>query len=318
MSKSFVDNTSDVVVRSLRGIVRVTPSLVLDTTEKIIFRRDLLGRAGIASTKVLLLSGGGSGHEPAHAGFVGEGMLDVAVAGNVFAPPSASQIFKALKAFPSEQGTLIIMKNCTGDALSFGLATEKARAAELKCKLLIVGGDITIPRKPGLTVGRRGLAGVALVHKIAGAAAAEGEVLTCSCHIHVDMADLREKRESRRCIFGCRISRTEPGHDRRIHNEPGAQRAIIKPLDEVVKQLLRWLLSENERAHSFLQFAKTDEIALTINNLAQLSSDYGITPKRLIRGTLVSSINGLGFSITLLKLNDRIIPLLDRVTDAPG
>lgn len=119
-----------------------------------------------------------------------------------------------------------------------------------------------------------------------------------------------------------------------IHNEPGAQRATIKPLDEVVKQLLRWLLGENERAHSFLQFAKTDEIALTINNLgglsvlelhaildetmAQLSSDYGITPKRLIRGTLVTSINGLGFSITLLKLNDRMIPLLDRVTDAPG
>ncbi|KAL5331495.1 hypothetical protein ACEPPN_001026 [Leptodophora sp. 'Broadleaf-Isolate-01'] len=296
--------------------------------------RDLLGRAGIASTKVLLLSGGGSGHEPAHAGFVGEGMLDVAVAGNVFASPSASQIFKALKAFPSEQGTLIIMKNCTGDALSFGLATEKARAPGLKCKLLIVGGDIAIPRKPGLTVGRRGLASVALVHKIAGAAAVEGASLE-------DVYSVAESVAQNLATIGVSLQRChvpgraiDPEDGVGIHNEPGAQRATIKPLDEVVKQLLRWLLGENERAHSFLQFAKTDEIALTINNLgglsvlelhaildetmAQLSSDYGITPKRLIRGTLVTSINGLGFSITLLKLNDRMIPLLDRVTDAPG
>ncbi|KAH8596905.1 Dak1 domain-containing protein [Bisporella sp. PMI_857] len=332
MSKSFVDDTSDLVIRSLRGVVRFSPGLFLDPTEK----RNV-------SDKVILLSGGGSGHEPAHAGFIGEGMLDAVIAGNIFASPSASQIFKAIKAFPSEKGTLIIAKNYTGDALSFGLATEKAKAAGITCKLLLVGDDISIPHKVGSTIGRRGLAGVVLVHKIAGAAAVGGasleEVYSIAESVARNMATIGVSLQ--RCHVPGRtltsedeISLGELEYGMGIHNEPGVQRARIGSLHETVGQMLSRLLDENQSGRSFVTFVETDIIVLALNNLGglstlelhaildeiltQLSSNYRIIPRRIIRGTLVSSMNGLGFSITLLKLNNEMIPLLDRATDAPG
>ncbi|KFY27674.1 hypothetical protein V491_00791 [Pseudogymnoascus sp. VKM F-3775] len=302
-------------------MARFSPDLALDSTDK-----------------------RGSGHEPAHAGYVGEGMLDVAVVGNIFASPSAAQVFKAIRAFPSEQGTLIITKNYTGDVLSFGLAAEKAKAAGLKCKLLVVGDDISIPCKEGSIVGRRGLAGTALVQKIAGAAAAEGnnlqEVYEIAKSVADNLATIGVSLD--RCHVPGRTTNLENDtmgnaeleYGMGIHNEPGVQRSCLKSLEETVRQLLSRLFDENESGHTFITWNKNDDIALSLNNLGglsvlelhaildetmdQLSRKYCITPRRVLRGTMVSSFNGLGFSITLLKLSDKMIPLLDRSTSAPG
>ena len=132
--------------------------------------------ASINSTQVVLISGGGSGHEPAHAGFVGDGMLTGAVLGGVFASPSSAAVLSAIKALAGPPGCLLIVKNYTGDRLNFGIAMEKARAAGIKCEMCIVGDDCALPKDKGIT-GRRGIAGTLFVHKCAGAAAAAGKSL---------------------------------------------------------------------------------------------------------------------------------------------
>jgi dihydroxyacetone kinase len=192
----------DPVDRALRNTLLNDPSLRLIVEEKgmcnivqfwssqphestVLFRQ-----APPNSKKVILLSGGGSGHEPAHSGFVGDGMLDVAVAGNIFASPSASQVSSALSAVDSSEGyvkipaclslftefpsVLMIVKNYTGDKLNFGLAAEKAKADGRRVNMVVVEDDVSIEGNE--LVGSRGLAGVAFVHKIAGAAAAKGFV----------------------------------------------------------------------------------------------------------------------------------------------
>lgn len=122
--------------------------------------------------KVVLISGGGSGHEPAHAGYLGSGALDVVVAGDIFASPSTSQILEGLKTVRSDKGALLIVKNYTGDKLNFGLAAEKAKADGLSVDMVVVGDDVSVEGNE--LVGQRGLAGVVFVHKIAGAKAAQG------------------------------------------------------------------------------------------------------------------------------------------------
>jgi dihydroxyacetone kinase len=128
----------------------------------------------IANQQVTLISGGGSGHDPAHIGSVGDGMLTAAVCGHVFASPSSSQVLAALERVQSPFGTLVIVKNYTGDCLHFGLAVERAKAQGIKAAMIIVGDDIAIGRKKGGKVGRRGLAMVTLVIKCCGALAAKG------------------------------------------------------------------------------------------------------------------------------------------------
>jgi dihydroxyacetone kinase len=128
----------------------------------------------IAKKQVTIIAGGGAGHEPSHAAFVGENMLTGAVSGQVFASPSAGQILAALRKVRSPHGTLVVIKNYTGDCLHFGLAVERAKAEGMNIEMVVVGDDVAVGREKGGMVGRRGLAATVLVHKVAGAVAAQG------------------------------------------------------------------------------------------------------------------------------------------------
>ena len=164
MSKKLVNNPDEAVVEALLGLVAANPHLRLLEGHRVVIRADVED-AVKSSSKVALICGGGSGHEPAHAGFVGRGMLTAAVAGLVFASPPTSSIVAAIKAVTGPAGTLVLLKNYTGDRLNFGLAVEQARAEGLKVNMVIVGEDCALPSL-GRTAGRRGLCGAVLVEKV--------------------------------------------------------------------------------------------------------------------------------------------------------
>ena len=168
--KKIINRPEDVVSDMGAGIALAYPELEFDRTYHFVKKRE------IAQYKVTLISGGGSGHEPAHAGYVGRGMLDVAVCGDVFASPSQVQVYEAIKAARSEKGTLLIIKNYSGDVMNFTNAAELAREDGIDVDFVKVDDDIAV-QDSLYTVGRRGVAGTVLVHKVAGAAAEAGESL---------------------------------------------------------------------------------------------------------------------------------------------
>ena len=164
----LINDAATAATEMLEGVCRVTPGVAL------LEGLNVVARAPMDKTKVALISGGGSGHEPSHAGWVGKGMLSAAVAGGVFASPSTKQVLGAILHVAGPAGALVIVKNYTGDRLNFGLACEQAKAAGIMVELVVVGDDCALPHRGGGIAGRRGIAGTCLVHKIAGAAAEAG------------------------------------------------------------------------------------------------------------------------------------------------
>ncbi|KAF1989916.1 Dak1-domain-containing protein [Aulographum hederae CBS 113979] len=323
--KHFINTIDDPVVRVLRSLLATNPSLRLNADKKVLFRQPPQNER-----KVILISGGGSGHEPAHAGFVGDGMLDVAVAGNIFASPSAPQISAGLQSVNAPLGALIIVKNYTGDMLNFGLAAEKAKAQGRDVRTVMVADDVSI--KGNELVGQRGLAGVVFVHKIAGAAAAKGMNLEEVARIGQKTADslITVAASLDRCSVprrgeqeGLAVDELEYGMG--IHNEPGAKREKITSLQEIVGNILSMLFSEQKHSSKFGQ----GKIAVMINNLGGLSvlelsviadevllqlSKKVSRIHRVFVGTFVTSLDGPGVSITLCKLDDESESLLDAPT----
>lgn len=171
-AKHFIHDPTNLVTTALRSITLTNPSVAFDAENKIVYRRP--GH----EPQVSIVSGGGSGHEPSFAAFVGEGLLAGAVAGTIFASPSAEQVRRCiLKRVEKERGVLVVVMNYTGDILNFGMAVEKAKAGGLNVEMVVVGDDAGVGRKQGGKVGRRGIAGTVLVLKVAGALAAQGWVL---------------------------------------------------------------------------------------------------------------------------------------------
>ncbi|KAF7547252.1 hypothetical protein G7Z17_g7867 [Cylindrodendrum hubeiense] len=343
---SFVAN-GDVALRSaVQGFVALHPSLLLNVEQKVIYRNDpdRLGR-------VAVLSGGGAGHEPAHAGFVGNQMLDAAVCGAVFASPNAKQIEAGLRAIRSPRGILIVVKNYTGDKLNFTLASERFNISTgVPVKLVIVADDVSIGRSKSALVGRRGLAGTVLVSKISGAASASGldldAVATAANFVIANMGTIGVG------LDGCdlpgqphqsRVADDELELGIGIHNEPGSKRIQPRPsLTDLVKEMLANILGEDPE-RNYLESPPRPEhhdVVLLINNLGSLSNleivaitgevvsrlhtDYDLKPTRVYAGTLLSALNGPGFSITLLSLpkdnslSAKVLEWLDAPTDAIG
>src|SRR6185437_6395017 len=171
--KKLINHAADVVSEMVDGLVALYPGLSRLADDNVVLRSDT---DSVRNRQVALISGGGSGHEPAHAGYVGSGMLSAAIAGEVFTSPSADSVYAAIKAVAGTQGVLLIVKNYTGDRLNFGLAAELARADGINVEMVMVADDVATASMQE-TAGRRGIAGTVLVHKIAGAAAADGETL---------------------------------------------------------------------------------------------------------------------------------------------
>ncbi|KAK4033253.1 dihydroxyacetone kinase [Parachaetomium inaequale] len=320
--KHFINGTDDLVMRLLRSLLVNDKSLRLIPEKKVLYRQQCPGER-----KVIVVSGGGSGHEPAHAGFVGEGMLDVAVAGNIFASPSAPQILAGIQALDAPLGTLLITKNYTGDKLNFGLAAEQAKASGRVVRIVVVEDDVSI--RGNELVGRRGLAGTAFVHKIAGAAAAKGLSLDEVARVAQKTAD--SLATAAVSLDRCSVPQREEQdgldpdvieYGMGIHNEPGAERGKLTSLQETVARLLSILVSEHDDRYAPF---RSSEVAVMINNLGglsvlelQIAADEILGQlgrqipniRRVFIGTFVTALDGPGVSVTLFGLDSELDALL--------
>lgn len=343
-SKHFINDPTHLVASALHSLTLTNPNVALDADNKVIYRRP---RHDVPA-QVSILSGGGSGHEPSFAAMVGPGMLSAAVAGTIFASPSAEQVRAGIESrVDHERGALVVVMNYTGDVLNFGIAVEKARAAGVDVDMVVVGDDVGVGREKAGKVGRRGIAGTVLVLKIAGALAARGaslqEVakvarLTADNLVSVG-ASLEHVHVPGRAVDqegGLAAGEVEIGMG--IHNEAGSGRGKMD-LPELVTKMLAQLLDPADKDRAFVN-VNSNEVVLLINNLggvsvlemggitsevvSQLGDRYSIKPVRILTGTYMTSLNGLGFSITLLNaVNTEIggpgmIDLLDAPSEVPG
>jgi triose/dihydroxyacetone kinase / FAD-AMP lyase (cyclizing) len=345
-AKHFINDPTHLVNQALRSVTITNPSVALDAENKIIYRRP-----SHAPRQVSVISGGGSGHEPSFAAMVGQGLLSAAVAGTIFASPSAEQVRTAITGrVDTTKGVLVTVMNYTGDVLNFGMAVEKAKAAGLSVEMLVVGDDVGVGREKAGKVGRRGIAGTVLVHKIAGALAAMGRPLGDVAkvasltaenlvsvgasleHVHVPGRAIPKSNSEGQL----KIGEVELGMG--IHNEPGSGRETVE-LPGLVGKMLAQLLDHGDKDRAFLN-VNSNEVVLLINNLGgvsvlelggitaevvtQLEGHYGIRPVRILSGTYMTSLNGLGFSITLLNVVNTdiggpgMIQLLDYPCEATG
>lgn len=350
-TKHFIQDPTHLVNTALHSLTITNPSLDFDSSNKIIYRRP--AKDDSATAKVSIISGGGSGHEPAFAGFVGKGLLTASVAGTIFASPSAEQVRRAiLIRVPTEKGVLVTTMNYTGDVLNFGMAAEKAKAAGINTEFFAIADDVGVGREKGGKVGRRGIGGGILVLKMCGALAELGGELSevynlakqVSSNIVSVGASLEHVHVPGRAIQDAssdeHIAQEEIEVGMGIHNEPGSHR-VSASLPELIKIILAQMLDANDQDRAFVAISKSDEVVLFINNLGgvsmlelagitaevslQLSSDYELIPVRTISGTFLTSLNGMGFSVSILKLSDTalgpgksMLELLDHPAEAVG
>lgn len=273
-AKHFINDPTLLVASALRSITLTNPSTALDAENKIIYRRPS------SSKQVSIISGGGSGHEPSFAAFVGTGLLSGAVAGTIFASPSAEQIRRCiLERVETERGVLVVVMNYTGDVLNFGMAVEKAKAAGIQAEMVVVADDAGVGRTQGGKVGRRGIAGTCLVQKIAGALAASGASLedvtktarltadnvvsigASLSHVHVPGRGVSQEGE---------LAMDEAEIGMGIHNEPGSQK-VKEDLPGLVSRMLSQLLDPGDKDRAFLNLGPKDDTVLMVNNLGVLA-----------------------------------------------
>ncbi|KVP33892.1 dihydroxyacetone kinase family protein [Burkholderia ubonensis] len=326
--KKLVNRPSDVVREMLEGIARQSPHLAILGDDHVLVRKTLPEPSQRA---VAVLSGGGSGHEPAHGGYVGDGMLSAAVCGEVFTSPSTDAVLAAIRATAGPNGALLVVKNYTGDRLNFGLAAELARAECIPVETVVVADDVSL-RERVARGQRRGIAGTVLIHKLAGAAAARGLPLARVAAIAREAAaDLGTMGVA---LDGCTI----PGADKSgfsladheielglgIHGEKGVERTAPLPADALVDTLLSSIVGD-------LALAGGERVALLVNGLGAtpdmelaivLRAAYdnlsrrGIAVERAWAGTFLSALDMPGCSISVLRLNDERAALLDAPTQA--
>ncbi|KAB2041294.1 hypothetical protein ES319_D02G138400v1 [Gossypium barbadense] len=334
--KKLINNPDDVVTEFIEGLVETYPGLqYLDgfPEVKVVIRADA---SGATYDKVAVISGGGSGHEPAHAGFVGEGMLTASICGDVFASPSVDSILAGIRAVTGPMGCLLIVMNYTGDRLNFGLAGEQARSEGYKIETVIVGDDCALPPLLGIA-GRRGLAGTIFVNKIAGAAAAAGLSLA-------DVAAEAKRASQMVGTMGVALSVcTLPGQvtsDRLgpgkmelglgIHGEPGAAVADLQSVDVVVSHVLKQILSSET---NYVPITRGNRVVLMINGLGatpvmelmiaagktvpKLQLEFGLAVERVYTGSFMTSLDMAGFSISIMKADQTLLQRLDAPTKAP-
>lgn len=324
--KKIINNPQNVVMEMCKGIVLAHPGLELIPKYKIIKKRTL------NKEKVTLISGGGSGHEPAHAGFVGEGLLDAAVCGDVFASPSQIQVYQAIRETAGKKGTLLIIKNYSGDMMNFKNAAYLAEEDGIMVDYIKVDDDIAV--KDSLyTVGRRGVAGTVFVHKIAGAAAERGMDLA-------QVKRLAEKTVSNVKSIGFAFSScTVPakgtptfvlGEDEMeygvgIHGEPGIKREKLITADGLAARMADALLNElkpdpgQEIAILVNGFGATpaQELYLLNNAVNKELAKHPVVVSRTLVGSYMTSIDMAGASLSILKLDPELKDLLTAPCSAP-
>lgn len=324
--KKIINNPEDVVQDMIEGILKAHPSMLKNVPGTSV----LIRAEAPVKGKVALISGGGSGHEPAHAGFVGRGMLDGAVAGEIFTSPTPDQIFAAIKAVDGGEGILLIIKNYTGDIMNFEMAAELAETEGLRVAKVVVNDDVAVENST-YTTGRRGIAGTVFVHKIAGALAERGASLDEVQQVAEKV--VRNVRSMGMALTPCTVPAAgKPGfqigeHEMEIgmgiHGEPGTARTELVSADEIAEILVSRILED-------LQLQPGEQVALMINGLgstplmelyilnkkvAQILEERKIAIYDTYVGEFMTSLEMSGCSVTLLKLDDQLIELLEAPSD---
>ncbi|TCV47496.1 dihydroxyacetone kinase family protein [Agrobacterium tumefaciens] len=326
--KKLINDPATVVRDMLEGVVALSPATVLLADENVVIRS---GLPETEKRKVAVLSGGGSGHEPAHAGDVGAGMLTVAVAGDVFTSPSTDAVLAGIKAAAGPAGALVIVKNYTGDRLNFGLAAELARAEGIPVEIVVVADDValkdTVPADR-----RRGIAGTVLVHKVAGAAAEQGLPLQAVARIAREAA---EKLSSMGVSLGsCTLPAVgRPGFvlgeaeievGLGIHGEQGVRRMPVASADELVKLVLETIeadgrLKSGDRVTLLVNGLGSTppmELAIVARSAVARLEAKGVVVERAWAGTFLSALDMPGFSLSVMHVDDATLSLMDAPTDA--
>lgn len=326
--KKLINNPRHVLREMLEGFVDLHPGLALLEEEAVVIRADL---PVPGSRPVALLSGGGSGHEPAHAGYVGAGMLAGAIAGDVFTSPSVDAVLAGIRAAAGPSGAVLVVKNYTGDRLNFGLAAELAQEEGIPVEIVVVADDVAL-RGTVEPARRRGIAGTVLIHKLAGAAIAAGKTLEeVAAMARAAAADLGTMGVA---LGACTVPTAgKPGFTLGeaeielglgIHGEAGVRRGPLQPADELVAEILQAIVSDRG-------LERGDRVALLVNGLgatppmelsivaraalAELAA-RGIAVERAWAGNFLTALDMPGCSLSLLKLDDERIALLDAPAQA--
>ena len=324
--KKFINDVANVENEMIQGFVKACPSLrKLDCG-------NVVARAHKKEGKVALISGGGSGHEPTHGGYVGTGMLDAAVAGAVFTSPTPDQVYEGIKAIATDAGVLMVVKNYTGDVMNFEMAADMAAADGISVKHVVVNDDVAV-QDSLYTVGRRGVAGTIFVHKIAGAKAEAGASLDEVQAVAQKVID--NVRTMGAAIAPCIVpAAAEPGFTLQddeveigigIHGEPGTHREKVRPANEIVDILLEKILADLDYSSSEVAVMVNGaggtplmELYIIYNHVADVLAAKGIKVYRALVGNYMTSIEMQGFSISLLKLDAEMKGLLDAPADTPA
>ena len=327
--KKLINDPETVVADALAGIAAAHPELRVDHKSKVVYRAD-----APVGGKVALVSGGGSGHEPLHSGFVGPGMLDAACTGEVFTSPTPDQVHSATRAVDGGAGVVHIVKNYTGDIMNFAMAAELAAEERgLKVETVVTNDDVAV--KDSLyTAGRRGVGVTVLVEKICGAAAEQGQDLAA-------VAALGQKVNSLGRSMGVALTSCTPPASGKptfqlpegeielgigIHGEPGRQREQLAPASEIAERLLGPIVGD-------LPFRAGDAVLAFVNGMggtplielyvvfaevARILHVRGINIERSLVGPYITSLEMAGCSITLLKLDDELVRLWDAPVRTPA
>jgi dihydroxyacetone kinase-like protein len=327
--KKLINNPENVVLDELHGLEAAHPDLV-----KVHYDPNFVMRADApVKGKVALVSGGGSGHEPMHGGFVGMGMLDAACPGAVFTSPTPDQMLEATKAVSGGSGVLHIVKNYTGDIMNFEMAAELGRAEGIEVESVVTNDDVAV--KDSLyTAGRRGVGITVILEKIAGAAAERGHSLKEVADIARQVND--QGRSMGMALTSCTVPQAgkptfELGDDEMeigigIHGEPGRTRMKLLPAHDIVEMMATAIVDDlpYKSGDKVLAFVNgmggtpLIELYIVYNELNNFLKGRGITIARNLIGPYITSLEMAGCSITLLKLDDQLQALWDAPVKTPG
>ena len=327
--KKLINGVEDVVSEALQGMAAAHPDLLeVNLEPKYIVRRGA-PQAG----RVALVSGGGSGHEPMHGGFVGLGMLSGACPGEVFTSPTPDQIYECTKRVDGGAGVVHIVKNYTGDVLNFEMAAELAQADGIEVVSLVIHDDVAV-QDSLYTTGRRGVGSMVLAEKITGALAEQGASLAVVAEICRQVN--ARGRSMGMALTSCTVPAAgkptfELGDDEMeigigIHGEPGRERMKLEPADRIVDRLVEPILSDGlfksgDRVLAFVNGmggTPLIELYICMRRVAAVLADGGYRMERTLVGSYITSLEMAGLSITLLRLNDELVRLWDAPVHTPG
>ncbi|BBA22571.1 dihydroxyacetone kinase subunit DhaK [Mycoplasmopsis bovirhinis] len=321
--KKFINQKEAIIEQMLQGIVKTNPKLQRVEGYNVLYDKTY------DPNKVALISGGGSGHEPSHLGYIGKGMLSAAVAGEIFTSPTPDQVEAAINALDSKVGTLLIIKNYTGDKLNFEIAQQLAQASGKAVETVLVNDDVAVENSTW-TIGRRGIAGTVFVHKIAGAMAQRGAGLSEVKRVAQKVVDnVRSFGLSLNSIIIPTTGKESfnlPGDEIEfglgIHGEPGIKRTKMKISQELIKEMLDLILKDFDYQNAEVALlvnglGGTPELELYIaaNDALEYLASLNITIYQTKVGNFMTSLEMQGISLSLLKLDSELKDLLKEETE---